>query len=299
MGALARGHCLPVLDSYLEGVLAPRASHRVEAHLSRCPDCRAVAGQRARVLDAARSVDARPAAGAVMRPRGVSGRAVVCGLLVLVVLAGLVAAVWMLGGPASTAAPADADPVRAVSAPVSASADEDDVATRVDELRGQGWALPSLSASGMRPLSVHADRVGEAAEVSVAWGRTSPVVTVRECRGADADERTRCARQGGVEVSGASEARLPVGMDYRIADHADGGWEAWLSTSDAVYRVDASVPRSQAEALLSQLVVVERSGLAPPRRDEDPRDRLERGLDRLLDGRVGGAAVRNPAAGGR
>ena len=49
-------HCVNRLDAHLEGALPRRVDRQVERHLDRCPECRAVADQRARVLLAARSV---------------------------------------------------------------------------------------------------------------------------------------------------------------------------------------------------------------------------------------------------
>ena len=49
------------------------------------------------------------------------------------------------------------------------------------------------------------------------------------------------------------------------------------------------MPRGQAEALLTQVVVAERSGLTDPPDEDVLGERLERGLDRLLE-EAGGLA---------
>lgn len=289
---MTHGHCLARLDAYLEGALPERGARRVEHHLACCPECRSVARQRSQVLEAARRVHARPAApGAVMRRRGVSGRLVVVGLVAVVALAAVLAGLWALGAPEPVAGPADQDPVAAVGQ--TSERDVDDAARRVQELRESGWAVPSLAGSGMRPLEVEVSRSGAAARVSVTWGRTAPVVTVRECRG-DADARDRCA---GVQdaTDGAQEGSLALGPDYRIEDAGDG-WRAWLSTGDTTYRVDARVPRAQAQPLLSQLVVADRSGVAELRHRDAVGDRLWRGLERLLGADPAGARFAPAAA---
>ena len=269
-------HCVTRLDAHLEGALPRRLDRRVERHLDRCPECRAVADQRARVLLAARSVHSRPAAtAAVMRPRGVSGRLVVSVLALTLLMGGVLTALWLVGAPDPTlrqvGVQAGAPVVEA--APVG-EGEEEDAAERVEWLREHGWTAPSLYAGGLRPLTVDAAHEADTARVTVAWGRGAPLVTVRE------RVRTGCA-QSGAEGLGPQQA-LPVGVAYRITEGTDRPWTAVLTTPEAAYRVDADLPRGQAEALLTQVVVAERSGLTEPPDDDALGERLERGLERLL-----------------
>ncbi|CAM3944407.1 zf-HC2 domain-containing protein [Micrococcus flavus] len=282
------GHrqCVSRLDAHLEGALPRRLDRRVEHHLRRCPECRAVADQRARVLLAARSIHSRPAAtAAVMRPRGVSGRLVVSVLVLTLLVGGLLAALWLVGAPDQGRQAADGPAGAGLEVSPAAAGEVEDAVEHVEWLRAHGWTAPALYAAGLRPLSVDAAREGETARVSVAWGRGEPLVSVRECRGGQDRMRTACAERGAVGLG--PERTLPVGVAYRITEGTDRRWTALLTTPEAAYRVDADVPRGQAEALLTQVVVAERSGLAEPPHEDVLGERLERGLERLL-GEAGG-----------
>lgn len=275
-------HCVTRLDAHLEGALPRRLDRRVERHLDRCPECRAVADQRARVLLAARSVHSRPAAtAAVMRPRGVSGRLVVSVLALTLLMGGVLTALWLVGAPdpALRQAGVQAGAPVLEAAPAVAG-EEEDAAERVEWLREHGWTAPSLYAGGLRPLTVEAAHESDTARVTVAWGRGAPLVTVRECRGGQERARAGCAQSGAAGLG--PEQALPVGVAYRITEGADRPWTAVLTTPEAAYRVDADLPRGQAEALLTQVVVAERSGLTEPPDDDALGERLERGLERLL-----------------
>ena len=279
-------HCVNRLDAHLEGALPRRVDRQVERHLDRCPECRAVADQRARVLLAARSVHSRPAATAVvMRPRGVSGRLVVSVLVLTLLAGGVLTALWLVGAPDQGRRPADGQSGTALEVAPAAAGEVEDAVEHVEWLRAHGWTAPALYAAGLRPLSVDAAREGETARVNVAWGRGEPLVSVRECRGGQDRVRTACAERGAVGLG--PERTLPVGVAYRITEGTDRRWTALLTTPEAAYRVDADVPRGQAEALLTQVVVAERSGLTDPPDEDVLGERLERGLERLL-GEAGG-----------
>ncbi|MEO4039409.1 zf-HC2 domain-containing protein [Micrococcaceae bacterium Sec6.3] len=287
-------HSLRHLDAYLEGVLSRPAGRRLAAHLSRCPDCARTARERARVLDAARSVDARPAAVThpVLPVRGVSGRLVVLALAMVVLLGGLLAAVWVAGAPRGVAR-AQAGPTDALGVVQRQSAAASSPGATVEELRGLGWTVPSLTGAGLQPLEVRGEQAADLLEVAVVWGRAEPAVTVHECRSRTATAVPRgCA--SGREDAAMPGRRLPGGVAYRLTDDPSGeGWIADLATAQAAYRVESTLPREQAEPLLTLLVVSDRSGLTELRRDDAVTDRLERGLERIVEavpsmGRVAG-----------
>ncbi|MDY6054579.1 zf-HC2 domain-containing protein [Micrococcus sp.] len=287
-------HCQRWLDAYLEGALSGRARRHVSAHLDTCADCRGLARERARVLEAARSVDSLPVTSPRMAARGVPGRMVVAGLGTVVLCGVLLTVLWILGGPrgAGTAAALPAPGAALTLVGDGATATEaDDVVRR---LRAQGWAVPSLLAAGLHPVEVASSRRGESVEVSVTWrqGRTSAVVT--ECRGGQ-QLAEDCP---GLAVAGGAH-RLPGGVPYRVADRSDGGWAASLTTGSAAYRVEATLPRAELEALLTQVVVAERSGLLEVSGGDRPADRLERGLERIVGGDDDDAGLPSDSAVGR
>ena len=283
---MGRGHTLRHLDAYLEDAL-PSASHRrIARHLDGCPDCRAAARARARVLDAARTVHQRPAgvvASPVLRARGVSGRLVVALLTFVVLVGGVLTAIWVAGAPRAGVprlAPTHTDAVALVGDGAGAA----DRRVAVAQLRGHGWTVPSLLGAGLEPLAVDTAQTPQDVEVVVAWGRQEPTVTVRECRPRIVGAAPAGCASTAPLSKDAQERRLAGGDVYRIEQAgADGAWTAELTTAQAAYRVEARLPDERADAVLTHLLVSERSQVLELGGGDAVEERFERGLERIAD----------------
>lgn len=281
---MGRGHTLRHLDAYLEDALPSASRRRIARHLDGCPDCRAAVRARARVLDAARTVHQRPAgvvASPVLRSRGISGRVVV-GLLAFVVLVGgLLAAVWMAGAPRAGVARLAPSPTDAVGLVSGGSADG---RVAVAQLRGHGWTVPSLLGAGLEPLTVDAAQTPRDVEVVVGWGLQEPTVTVRECRPRIAGAAPEGCASAAPLPEDAQERTLAGGDVYRIQPaEADGAWTAELTTAQAAYRVEARLPDERADAVLTHLLVSERSRVRELGGPDAVEERLERGIERIVE----------------
>lgn len=283
---MGRGHTLRHLDAFLEDALPSSSRRRIARHLDGCPDCRATARDRARVLDAARTVHQRPAgvvAAPVLRSRGVSGRLVVALLTFVVLIGGLITAVWVAGAPRAGVArtvPAPTDAVALVGDGAGAA----DRRVAVAELRGHGWTVPSLLGAGLEPLTVDTAQTPRDVEVVVAWGRQEPTVTVRECRPRTLGTAPAGCGSTSPLSADAQERRLAGGDVYRIEPAAaDGAWTAELTTAQAAYRVEARLPDERADAVLTHLLISERSRVLELGGGDAVSERFERGLDRIAD----------------
>jgi len=227
-----------------------------------------------------------------MRPRGVSGRLVVGLLTFAVLLAGLLAAVWMAGAPRGTAARAQPQPADALGLVDPQASGTEATLALVADLRAHGWAVPSLAEAGLEPLRVSSSAEGDLLVVAVEWGDGATRATVHECRSRTGPRPpASCAATGDDGLAWADTARLPGGLSYRIAD-AGTGWEAAYRTTQAAYRVTSDLPRAQAVPLLTQLVVSERSGLTEVPHEDEIGDRIERGLERSPQAVPPGAPLR-------
>ncbi|MCV7743588.1 zf-HC2 domain-containing protein [Micrococcus luteus] len=283
---MGRRHTQRHMDAYLEGSLPAASRARIARHLDRCPECRATVQARARVLDAARTVHQRPAGAVVapvLRARGVSGRLVVGLLTFVVLLGGLFTAVWVAGAPRTAAVRTAPTPTDTVALPAAGTASTDRRGT-VAELRGQGWTVPSLVGAGLEPLTVDTAQTAEDVEVVVGWGRDEPTVTVRECRPRIVGATPKGCASTAPLSTGAQERRLAGGGVYRIIPAGEqDGWTAELTTPQAAYRVEATLPDERADAVLTHLLVSERARVLELGGGDAVEERLERGLERIAD----------------
>lgn len=283
---MGRGHTLRHLDAFLEGDLPASSRGRIDRHLQQCPTCRGTARARARVLDAARTVHQRPSgvvAAPVLSARGVPGRLVVGLLTFALLVVGLFAAVWVAGTPRAGGprlAPAPTDAVALVGAGAAAA----DRGVAVAELRGHGWTVPSLRGAGLEPLTVDAAQTPQDVEVVVGWGREEPTVTVRECRPRIVGATPQGCAAAAPLAEDAEDRRLAGGGVYRLEPAGeDGAWTAELTTAQAAYRVEARLPDERADAVLTHLLVSERSRVLELGAEDAVEQRLERGLERIAE----------------
>jgi hypothetical protein len=184
----------------------------------------------------------------------------------------------------------------------------------VTGLRQAGWNVPTFHGLGMPRKSTGWQRGDGVAEVVVALSDGGRTLEFRECRPLrDAEPAPPCPvgadPRGGTAVvtpettaaavdalaepgagpvtgpmpwGGADVVRLPVGVDMRLREHADGSWTATLATDQAGYSVDSDLPVENAPRVMSMVVISERSRVQGGTAPESPGDRLARGFERLL-----------------
>jgi hypothetical protein len=188
----------------------------------------------------------------------------------------------------------------------------------VTDLRQAGWNVPTFHGLGMPRKSTGWQRGDGVAAVVVTLSDGRRTLEFHECRPLrDAERAPACpvgaAPHGGAGAStpgstggavdaladpgtgpvtgpvtgsmpwaGSDVVRLPVGVDMRLREHADGSWTATLATDHAGYSVDSDLPVENAPRVMSMVVISERSRVQGGTAPDSPGDRLARGFERLL-----------------
>ncbi len=161
----------------------------------------------------------------------------------------------------------------------------------LEELRRQGWNVPSLGPLGLAPESVGLREHADAAELVLTLDDGQATAVLQECRALDGPlEGTACQQQGSsvpertpdTEGGESSEMTLPLGLSAQVSEHADGSWTARADTAQAAYTVTSDLPVEQADRVMSLVVLSERSRVQAAQLPDSARDRLVRGFERLM-----------------
>lgn len=154
----------------------------------------------------------------------------------------------------------------------------------LEDLRRQGWNVPSLAAAGLAPESVGLREHEDAAELVLTLGGGAASAVLHECRSLDvALADSACHRQGpDAMLQGAPEVDLPLGLASQVLEHEDGSWTARVDTAQASYTVSSDLPVERAGRVLAQVVLSERARVQSAQLPDSASERLVRGFERLM-----------------
>lgn len=311
------------LDAYIDGELPVERAAALEEHVRGCADCRVGLEDRQRLLRRLRAISSTANPGPSPDPAlldrlfqpdraldddadwatladGYGHRSTLrrmapalASVAVMVLVAGVLGAAWLLGGPErSTLAAADA--VSAAWADEPAALDSEDIA----RLRAAGWNCPEFTHIGLALVKATGERLEGSARLSLEFSGAAGELRVTERRmdadgmadalafgGADAVPRPSPSPARGVQPMSGDETILVAGERASIEpEEASGATQAAsVEMESAAYEVQSTLGQRVTEAVLRRIVVTEHSKLVPGgAEDPDAWERIGRGMARLM-----------------
>lgn len=281
------------VQAYVAGDLAPKRVQVMEAHLSRCAECRDLVAEtrrnerrrQTRAESGEPPVDTGSTVMVGTRRRMVSNAVPVIGSIVTVVaFVAVLLAAWNAGGSDAGTVGGPAEEFSANGQPLSGF--------QVAELRRKGWSCPDLRTMGLDMTSSIGFRQGDVGSVTLTYSGKGSAVVLSETRnlgsnGADAAQVPSSAASpapgepGGSETSAQSGASAGSGA---AASPLATGTSVTIEAGGAQYVVHSSLSQEETAVLVARVKEIAED------RQEDIQaaevggwDRLSRGFARLVD----------------
>lgn len=159
-----------------------------------------------------------------------------------------------------------------------------ETAALLDQLRRQGWNVPSLTVAGLMPESVGLREHEDATELVLSLDGSVGSVVLHECRSEDQslDDSACLSDPALIPPEGAEESALPMGLTSRTQTHEDGSWTAWVQTAQAAYALSSDLPVERADRVMTLVVLSEQARVQSAQLPDSATERLVRGFERLM-----------------